>query len=818
MIQRNKKVSIILTAGQKSAVQISALAQRAAEANHWSADFLHVDPTLKAPLNTPTITQTCTTLREALRKSKQDTIIVLDENALIDSDQWRWAEKQLDHNPVQCIYWPGDAPARRLTKLLIWFFSMLSRLLFKHPVSALMPTALFIDNQPNTIETIVDSTMRLTHTNNSTWKIASAIRLDACIRTKFHPASPAIPLPHQLSADLNRSVKVNSSTVRAAFTNVVQFWFRDTMFPKLAGNYQSSRSMGTNAKLKRVVAWSVLLLVSAAVLGYQLTYPLFEPDETRNSQIALNIVENNQWMALELNQTHYWDKPPLMAWATALSYQTLGVNETTSRLPGVLMMMACVAIVLFAGKRIVGFRAAWIGAMLTLLSCGIPFTGRFLTMDSALTLFVTATLLSIYTGSFDGRFRKAWWIAAGICTGLGLLSKGPVMLVICLPPVILFSWMTGTPIFNKARRIAYWAIPCLLIAGPWYVGTMIATPEFMVHFFWKHNVTRFTTAFNHQQPFWFYVPVILVAMFPASQLLWMAIKFLGTRKPEVRALRSQAHGFLLIVPLWMFVFFSLSQAKLPTYIFPAIPTLCLLLGAILDVNIFQHPKLEEASLSFTPRSWFNFNRYALPTYYRRLPVRLALNMAFWITIISVAVLYVLPSAAASKTYMVWSAVLTVLATAVACLRRAHPAISWSANCVLALFLSSLISHRIIPAMSQTRSIQNSVAQMKQQSEFSDRQVVYFARDNFAPQLLLGDLPITHFPETETFKAAKFLQENPTALLVSTPDHIKELRKALDWNIRISKHETARHVYLTSPTQKPAAHIADGADSENSSTR
>lgn len=108
--------------------------------------------------------------------------------------------------------------------------------------------------------------------------------------------------------------------------------------------------------------------------------------------------------------------------------------------------------------------------------------------------------------------------------------------------------------------------------------------------------------------------------------------------------------------------------------------------------------------------------------------------------------------------------------------------------------------------------------MKQQSEFSDRQVVYFARDNFAPQLLLGDLPITHFPETETFKAAKFLQENPTALLVSTPDHIKELRKALDWNIRISKHETARHVYLTSPTQKPAAHIADSADSENSSTR
>jgi len=808
MNQPFKNISIVITAGQESAAQIATLATRAAEENRWSTDFLHVDPSLPTASNTTSKLHTCTNLKEALRKSKHSTIIVLDDSALIDADQWRWAEKQLDHAPVQCIYWPGESPARRLTKLLIWFFSLLSRLLFKHPVSALMPTALFIDNQTSTIDAIVDCTLRLTHANNSTWKILSAIRLDAAIRTQFHPASPAVPLQNQLSGDLTRPVKINSSTVRAAFSKIVQFWFRDTMFPRLGGNYQSSRSMGSSAKLKRVVAWCVLLVTSAAVLGSQLAYPLFEPDETRNAQLALNIIENNQWMALELNQTHYWDKPPLMAWATAVSYLTLGITVETSRLPGVTMMMACIAVVLFAGKRIVGFRAAWIGAMLTLLSCGIPFTGRYLTMDSALTLFATATLLSVYTGSFDGHFRKAWWIAAGIFTGLGLLSKGPVMLAICLPPVILFSWLTGTPIFNKTRRIAYWAIPCLLVAGPWYIGTMIATPEFLTHFIWKHNVMRFTSAFNHQQPIWFYVPVILVVMFPASQLLWTAMKFLATRKPEVRLQRTQAHGFLLIVFLWVFVFFSLSQAKLPTYIFPVIPTLCLLMGAILDINIFQPLELEPVSLSTTPRTWFNFRSKALKTHYRRLPVRLGLNMAFWIAVISATMMYVLPSSTASATLMWWSAALIVLVTAIACHRRAHPIISWSANCLLALFLSSLITHRIIPAVSQTRSIQNAVAEMKQQSDFAETQVVYFARDNFAPQVLMGGLPIKHFPETETFKAAEYLEEHPTSILVSTPDHIEELRKALDWNIHISKHESARHVYLTWPDDLPTPRVAD----------
>jgi len=217
MNQPLKKISIVITAGQESAAQIATLATRAAEENRWSTDFLHVDPSMPAASNTTSRLKSCTTLKEALKKSKHNTIIVLDDSALIDADQWRWAEKQLDHAPVQCIYWPGESPARRLTKLLIWFFSLLSRLLFKHPVSALMPTALFIDNQTSTVDAIVDCTLRLTNTNNSTWKILSAIRLDASIRTQFHPASPAVPLPNQLSGDLNRPVKINSSTVHFGF-------------------------------------------------------------------------------------------------------------------------------------------------------------------------------------------------------------------------------------------------------------------------------------------------------------------------------------------------------------------------------------------------------------------------------------------------------------------------------------------------------------------------------------------------------------------------------------------------------------------------
>jgi len=79
---------------------------------------------------------------------------------------------------------------------------------------------------------------------------------------------------------------------------------------------------------------------------------------------------------------------------------------------------------------------------------------------------------------------------------------------------------------------------------------------------------------------------------------------------------------------------------------------------------------------------------------------------------------------------------------------------------------------------------------------------------------MGSTPITHFPETETFRAAEYLEAHPTAILVSTPDHIEELRKALDWNIRISKHESARHVYLTSPVKPSTSRVAERNENKN----
>ena len=809
MNQTRKTFSIIILSGAAHASQIAHRAIEAMRENDWEGQFLHVDTAFESLKDEQEVGNeqfiSCRNFSLALRKSKHDTIVVLDDQALVDADQWRWAEKRLDQEPLQCLYRPSDPPTRKTTKALFWIYSIIARLILKQPTNALTPAVLMIDNQRSTIDALVESCHLLKGRDQVIWKIISLVRFDDAAQTRVNLAMDSYP-----------TKKIHGRSIFAEISKFGKFWFSAVMFPAPGTTYQSSRSKGWSKKLQRCGAWCVLLLTAIVMLGSQLSYPLFEPDETRNAQLALNIIEHDQWMTLQLQGQHYWDKPPLMAWLTAISYKTFGISAATSRLPGVLLIIACVALVCFIGKRIVGFRAAWIGAMLTLLSCGIPFSGRYLTMDGALTLFATAMILSVYVGSFESRFRKSWWIAAGIFTGLGLLAKGPIMIVICVPPVMLFAWLTGKPIFNRARRGLYWLVPCLLVAGPWFIGTIIATPEFLAYFFWKHHVVRFSAAFNHQQPIWYYIPVVLIAMFPASQLLLAGYRFIATRKPKVRKMRSKAHGYLVVVALWLFVFFSFSQAKLPTYIFPAIPTLCLLLGAILDLNIFS--KIDTLEPDHKNSSWLNSRQQPVSAFYRRLPIWLGINMAAWIALISLIMINVLPSAAASKPFMMWSGALTIVLLFIACHRRAHPVASWTANCILALFLSTLVTNRIVPAVSQTRSIQQSVAQMKAQTQFADKQIVYFARDNFAPELLLRGESITHFPESETHRAAQYLAQQPNTILVSTPEHIKTLRKSLDWRLRISKYQPARHVYLISPVDQPSARLGKNETDVNSSIR
>ena len=98
-----------------------------------------------------------------------------------------------------------------------------------------------------------------------------------------------------------------------------------------------------------------------------------------------------------------------------------------------------------------------------------------------------------------------------------------------------------------------------------YQGAAIIHPEFIVHHLWKHHIVRFSDAFNHREPFWYYFIGIFLFMFPASYLIPSVTKFLTSRKPENRLLRTGEHGFLFLTAVWIICFFSISESKEPAH-------------------------------------------------------------------------------------------------------------------------------------------------------------------------------------------------------------------------------------------------------------
>jgi 4-amino-4-deoxy-L-arabinose transferase-like glycosyltransferase len=355
----------------------------------------------------------------------------------------------------------------------------------------------------------------------------------------------------------------------------IRHWWSDTQFPGREHFANSSRSAVA-------LRMACLALLSGPVLFCNLSYPLLEPDENRNAQIGLEMFASGDPIVPTRNGQPYLHKPPLLHWLISASFRQFGVTEWSARLPIAVAALLAVLATYWFGRLAVGGRAAWLGAALLLITGGFVLAGRFLLMDAVLTLFTTSGALAAQVGATRGHRRLRWWIFAGLACGLGILAKGPIALVLVVPPLALATLLMPQTFTVRWREWSLLVGIALAVAAPWYVAVSLRHPEFLFDFFFVQHLQRYTVAFDHAAPWWFYIPVLLIGMLPAAALLPALFMFLFSRQNEIRALRSPQLGWLILAAGWVVLFFSLSSSKLPTYILPAIPFLCLSLGRVLD--------------------------------------------------------------------------------------------------------------------------------------------------------------------------------------------------------------------------------------------
>lgn len=370
--------------------------------------------------------------------------------------------------------------------------------------------------------------------------------------------------------------------------------FADVLFPGVAS---------TDTRVRRLSL--VLLVVLPAVLLYPTrTFHLLEPDEGRYAQIPKEMLRGGSWVVPTLQGEPYLDKPPLMYWLVALSYSAFGITPEAARLvPAVCVHLTILAVYLI-GRRSIGERAALWAALLLTVAPGFVSVARLLLLDGLLTLCVTVSVLCGFEAVRTGVMKRDWWLAAAVASGLGFLTKGPISEVLLFVPLWAFSILTNgryqpagegiapqtAPTSHRpadtgrspARVPLYWYVAFFAVVVavnlPWYIAIYLREPQFLKYFFWEHNVMRFLQPFDHLQPIWYYVPILVAGLLPATVLLAVyAVKLLrGSCDADARP--SPAGGFWLLAGGWCVFFFSCSGSKLPTYVLPAYPFLCLAVG------------------------------------------------------------------------------------------------------------------------------------------------------------------------------------------------------------------------------------------------
>lgn len=325
------------------------------------------------------------------------------------------------------------------------------------------------------------------------------------------------------------------------------------------------------------LAWIALAATWLVTVG---RYPLFEPDEARYAEIPREMVASGDWVTPRLNDLKYFEKPPLQYWATATLYAAFGVSDWTARAWAVGTSFLCLALVFLWARKLYGDAAA-AGALAVLGTSPLFIVmGHVNVLDGAFTLWLTSTLFSFtiaQTRTPGSGSERNWMLLCWGMAALAVLSKGIVVAALLGLTLIIYSFSMRD--FGSWRRLHLLAgIPLFLaMAMPWFVVVSLRNPEFPGFFFLHEHFARFlTTVHRRTEPWWYFLPLMALALLPWSLQLWRSCR--GAWQAVETRFAFRPLRFLLIYGAVVVVFFSLSQSKLPPYILPAIPAFAAIIG------------------------------------------------------------------------------------------------------------------------------------------------------------------------------------------------------------------------------------------------
>lgn len=324
-------------------------------------------------------------------------------------------------------------------------------------------------------------------------------------------------------------------------------------------------------KSNSYVLYISAILIALFRLLLTATIPLLDKTEARYAEIARIMQETNQWIVPQIDYgIPFWAKPPLSTWLSAGSFVIFGVNEFASRFPSFILS---ILLLIIAGKMAKKSGASFYlpGFILLTMPEFLIHTGVVST-DTALEFCVAIMMISFWK-TMKSEKKTYWNYLFFIALGLGLLAKGPLIMVLTFPPLFLWCCLDTKrfrELFSKFSIIIGILITAI-IGLPWYYFAEQQSPGFLDYFIIGEHFKRFVEpgwkgdlyGSGHSQP----KGMIWVFMLGFG-LPWMQIVLYKLWKTRKTILKNDWVSFLVLWLFWTPLFFTLSKNILHTYMLP----------------------------------------------------------------------------------------------------------------------------------------------------------------------------------------------------------------------------------------------------------
>ena len=289
---------------------------------------------------------------------------------------------------------------------------------------------------------------------------------------------------------------------------------------------------------------------------------LFDWDEINFAESTREMLVSGNFLTVQINYEAFWEKPPLFFWFQAAAVKLFGMNEFAMRFPNAIAGILSMIVLFRVGRRVIDekFGLLW---MLVYAGSILPFFYfKSGIIDPWFNLF---TFLGITHFAYYFIFKEKKilnLIFAGIFTGLAIITKGPVALLILILVFLVYLVMVKARISTSFRDVFLFSGVLIITGSSWFILQMIDGNAHIIRDFIIYQVRLFKTEdAGHGGFFMYHFVVLFFGVFPASVFALPALF-----RSILEFYRSKSFGLWMRILFWtVLILFSIVDTKIVHY-------------------------------------------------------------------------------------------------------------------------------------------------------------------------------------------------------------------------------------------------------------